>query len=226
MVTQGPYENDPETVVCGTQITVAIVSKLVRANDWRLSRSVDACAADGSRVGLTPGTGANVLLRAEARLARLKAQQAQKPAAGAGDSGPPPPGCGHRAAHFGKAGPGRHYTACKSSQRGSGSIKSPPPVDVITFHDSLQVPGRADDQRGMDVIVAEEFPYLADGRGQRVSCGSREHHLGGGAQALIHRSRIRTAVRAWSPAVLVILVTATWKVAGPGSQSRPSAGMQ
>ena len=32
--------------------------------------------------------------------------------------------------------------------------------DVITFHGSLQVPGRADDPRGMDMIVAEEVPYL------------------------------------------------------------------
>ena len=47
----------------------------------------------------------------------------------------------------------------------------------------------------MDMIVAEEVPYLTDGGGQRMSCGSREHHLGSGAQDLIHRSRIRTAVR-------------------------------
>jgi hypothetical protein len=176
-------------------------------------KTLNASVADDSRVGLALGTGANVLVGAESRPAGLKAQQAQKPAVGAGDSGPPPPGTGHRPAHFGQARPGRHYAARESSQRRSDSIKSPAPGDVITFHDRLQVPGRADDQRGMDVIVAEEFPYLTDGRGQRVSCGSGEHHLGSGAPALIHRSRIRTTVRAWSPAVLVILVTATWKVA-------------
>jgi hypothetical protein len=65
----------------------------------------------------------NVLVRAEARPAGLKAQQAQKPTVGADDSGPPP-GCDHRPAHFGKAGPGRHCAACKSSQRHSGSIKA------------------------------------------------------------------------------------------------------
>ena len=103
------------------------------------------CAVDESRVGLTQGTGANVLVRAESRPAGLKAQQAQKPTVGAGDSRPPPPGCGHRPVHFGQAGPGRHCAACELSQRRSGSIKSLAFGDVITFHDSLQVPGRADD---------------------------------------------------------------------------------
>src|SRR5271167_4446798 len=60
----------------------------------------------------------------------------------------------------------------------------------------------------MDMIVVEEVPYLTDGGGQRMSCGSREHHLGSGAQDPIHRSRIRTAVRIWSPAVPVILMAA------------------
>jgi hypothetical protein len=78
------------------------------------------------------------------------------------------PVCGHRPAYFGQAGPGRHCAARESSQRRSGSIKSPAPGDVITFHDSLQVPGRADDQRGMDMIVAEEVPYLTDGGRQRM----------------------------------------------------------
>ncbi len=146
--------------------------------------------------GLTLGTGANVLVRTESRPAGLKTQQAQKPTIGAGDSRPPSPGCGHRPADFGKAGPGRHCAACESSQRRSGTIESLALGDVITFHDRLQVPGRADDERGMDMIVAEEVPYLTDGGGQRMSCGSREHHLGSGAQDLIHRSRIRTAVRA------------------------------
>ena len=58
--------------------------------------------------------------------------------------------------------------------------------DVIAFHDRFQVPGRADDQRGMDMIVAEEVPYLTDGDGQRMSCGSREHRLASDAQDLIH----------------------------------------
>jgi hypothetical protein len=110
-----------------------------------LPRSVDACAADGSMVGLNQGTGANVLVRAKARPAGLKAQQAQKPTVGAGDSRPPTPGCGHCPAHFGQAGPGRHSAACKPSQRRSGNIKGLAPGDVVTFHDSLQVPGRADE---------------------------------------------------------------------------------
>ena len=46
----------------------------------------------------------------------------------------------------------------------------------------------------MDMIVAEEVPYLADGGGQRMPYGSREHRLGIGAHDLIHRPRIRTAV--------------------------------
>ena len=80
-----------------------------------------------------------------ARPAGLKAQQAQKPTVGAGDSRPPTPGCGHCPAHFGQAGPGRHSAACKPSQRRSGNIKGLAPGDVVTFHDSLQVPGRADE---------------------------------------------------------------------------------
>jgi hypothetical protein len=95
--------------------------------------------------GLTKGARANVLVRAESRPAGLKAQQAQKPAVGAGDSGPPPSGCGHRPADFGQAGPWQHCAARESSQRRSGSIKSLVLGDVITFHDSLQVPSRADD---------------------------------------------------------------------------------
>ena len=179
-----------------------------------LPGSVDACAADGSMVGLNQGTGANVLVRAKARPAGLKAQQAQKPTVDAGDSDTPPPGDGHRPVHFGQAGPGRHCAARESSQRRSGNIKSPAPGDVATLHDSLQVPGRADDERGMDMIVAEEVPYLTDGGGHRVSCGNREHHLGSGAQHLIHRSRIRTAVGTWSSAVPVILVTVTSRISG------------
>jgi len=96
-------------------------------------------------VGLTQGTGANVLVRAESCPAGLQAQQAQKPTVSGGDSRPPPPGCGHRPAHFGQAGPGRHCAACESSQRRSGSSKGLAPGDVITFHDRLQVTGRADD---------------------------------------------------------------------------------
>jgi hypothetical protein len=68
----------------------------------------------------------------------------------------------------------------------------------MTFHDSLQVTIRADDQCGMDMIVAEEVPDLTDSGGQRMSCGSREHHLGNGARNLIHGSRIKTSVRTCS----------------------------
>src|SRR6266851_1811129 len=66
----------------------------------------------------------------------------------------------------------------------SGSIKGLALGDVGTFHDSLQVPGRADDERGMDMIVAEEVPYLTAGGGPRMSCGSRVHRLGGGRKTL------------------------------------------
>ena len=170
-----------------------------RQANTRREGSVDACAADGGRFGLAPGTRANVLVRAESRPAGLQAQQAQKPAVSAGDSSPPPPGCGHRRAHFGQAGPWPYYAACESPQRRSGSIKVMAPGDVITFHDSFQVPGRADDQRGMNMIVAEEVPYLTDGGRQRMSYGNRQHHLGSDAQHPVHRSRIRTAVRIWSP---------------------------
>ena len=163
-----------------------------------IARSVDACAVDGGGVCLAQRAGADVLVGAESRSAGLEAQQAKKPAVGAGDSSPAPPGCDHRPVHFGKAGPGRHGAACESSQRRSDSIKSLAIGDVGTFHDCLQVPGRADDERGVDMIVAEEVPYLTDGGGQRMYCGNREHHLGNGAQGLIHRSRIRTAVCAWS----------------------------
>ena len=116
--------------------------KLVRANDWLIAPGlVGACGVGASSVSLTQGTVANVLVRAEARPAGLKAQQAQESAVGTGDSGPPPPGCGHRLAHVGQAGPGRHCAARESSQRHSGGIKSPAPGDVITFHDSFQVTG-------------------------------------------------------------------------------------
>ena len=154
---------------------------------------------DGSGVGLTQRAGADVLVGTESRPGGLQAQQAKKPTVGAGDGGPPPPGCGHRLAHVGQAGLGRHGAACESPQRRGGSIKSLAIGDVITFHDCLQVPGRADDERGVDMIVAEEVPYLADGGGQRMSHRSREHRLGNGAQDLIHRSRIRTAAAVSCP---------------------------
>jgi hypothetical protein len=136
--------------------------------------------------GLIPGAGTNVLVRAKSRPAGLKAQKAQKSAVGADDRGPPPPGRGHRPAHFGQAGPGRHGAARESSQRRRGSIKSLAPGDVVTFHDSFQVPGRADDQRGMDMIIAEEVPYLTDGGRQRMPYRGPEHRLGHGAQDPIH----------------------------------------
>jgi hypothetical protein len=103
------------------------------------------------------------VVRAESRPAGLEAQQAQKPAVGADDSGPPPPGSGHHPVDVGKAGPWWHGTAREPSQRRGCSIKSPAPGDVITLYDSREVPRRADDQRGMNVVVAEEVPYLTDG---------------------------------------------------------------
>ena len=156
------------------------------------ARLAVAVACD-SGVGLTQGTGANVLVRAESRPAGLEAQQAQKPTVVADDGGPPPPGRGHGPAHLSQAGAGRHRAARESSQRRSGRIRSLALAHVGTFHDRLQVTGRADDQRGMDVVVAEEVAYLTDGGRQRMSYRSREHRLGGGAHDLIHRSRIRTA---------------------------------
>jgi hypothetical protein len=150
----------------------------------------------------------NVLVRAESRPAGLQAQQAQKPAVVAGDSGPPSPGRDHRPMHFSQAGPGRHRTAFKPSQRRRGSIKTLTPSYVVTFHDSLQVPGRTDDQRGMHMIVTEEVPYLTDGGRQRMPCGSRDHRLGGGRHDLIHRSRIRSADRTGSPPLALCLASA------------------
>jgi hypothetical protein len=160
-----------------------------------LPRPVSGRTAYDSTVGLASGTGANVLFRAESRPARLQAQQAEKPAVGTDDRGPSSPGGDHRPVHFGQAGAGWHRTACEPSQRRHGSIRSRATSDVLTFHDSLQVPGRADDQRGMDMIVAEEVPNLINGGGRRMPCGSREHHIGSGACDLIHRSRIRIAGR-------------------------------
>ena len=149
----------------------------------------------GGRGGLPAGTGADVLVRAESRLAGLQAQQAEKSAVGTDDSGPPPPGRGHRLMRFGQAGAGRHRAAREASQRRGGDTGNLAAGDVVTFHDGFQVSGRADDQRGMDMIIAEEIPHLTHGGGQRMSYGSPEHRLGNGAQNLIHQSRIRTAVR-------------------------------
>ena len=166
-----------------------------------MPRSATTGAVHDGRAGLTQGTGANILVRTESRPAGLPAQQAQKPAVGTGDSGSPSPGRDHRPAHFSQAGPGRHRAAFKPSQRRSGSIRTLTPSDVVTFHNSLEVAGRTDDQRGMHMIVTEEVAYLTDGGAQRMPCGSRDHRLGGGRHDLIHRSRIRTPVRSWSPAV-------------------------
>ena len=127
--------------------------------------------------------GADVLVGAESGPAGLEAQQAEKPAVGAGDSDPPPPGCGHLPVYVGQAGLGRHGAARESSQRRGGSIKRLVTGDVGTLHDRFQVPGRADDERGMDMIVLEIIPYLADGGGQRMSHRNREHRLGSGAQS-------------------------------------------
>jgi hypothetical protein len=136
----------------------------------------------------------DVPIRAESRPAGLEAQQAQKPTVGTGDSGPPPPGRGHRLMHFGQAGAWRHRTAREPAQRRGGSIRGLAVGDVITLHDGFQETGRADDQRGMDMIVAEEIPYLTDGGGCRMPDGSREHHLASRAHDLIHRSRISRPV--------------------------------
>jgi hypothetical protein len=76
-------------------------------------------------------------------------------------------------AHFGQAGSGRHGAAREPLQWRGGSIKSLAIGDVITFHDRLEVPGRADDERGVDMIVAEEVPYLTDSGGQRMSYRGR-----------------------------------------------------
>ena len=62
--------------------------------------------------------------------------------------------------------------------------------DVVTFHDTPQVPGRADDERGMHMIIAEELLYLPDGSRQRMPGRDREHRIADGAHDLIHRLRI------------------------------------
>jgi hypothetical protein len=62
--------------------------------------------------------------------------------------------------------------------------------DVVTFHDTRQVPGRADDERGMHMIIAEELLYLPDGSRQRMPGRDREHRIADGAHDLIHRLRI------------------------------------
>jgi hypothetical protein len=149
-------------------------------------------------VSLIQGASTYIQVRAEARLAGLEAQQAEKVAAGAGDSGPSSSGRRHRPAHLGQAGLGRHRAAREPPQRRSGRIGSLAPGDVIAFHDSFELPGRADDQRGMDMTVAEEVPYLTDGGRPGMAHGSGEHHLARGTPHLIHGFRIKTAARARS----------------------------
>ena len=115
-----------------------------------MPRSVSGHAVDGSSVGLIQCPGADVLVGAESRPAGLEAQQAQKPAVGAGDSGPPTPRRDHRLAHFGQAGPGRHGAARESPQRRGRSIKSLKHTTAIfrqvnketphVHHDSLEFP--------------------------------------------------------------------------------------
>lgn len=103
------------------------------------------------------------MVRAESRSAGFEAEQAKQPTVGAGDSGPPLSACGHRPAHSGQAGVARHCAAREPAHWCDRSIKSLAPGDVITFHDSLQVTSRADDQCGMDMVVAEEIPGLDSG---------------------------------------------------------------
>jgi hypothetical protein len=61
-------------------------------------------------------------------------------------------------------------------------------TDVVTFYDSRQVPGRADDERGMDMIITEEAPHLPDSGSERMLYGHREHRIGDGTHGLVHRS--------------------------------------
>jgi hypothetical protein len=139
---------------------------------------------------LRAGPGVNVLVRAKSGPAGLKTQQAQQPAVNAGDCGSPLPGLVQRPPCFSEAGPCRYRAARESSQWCSRSIRSLAISDVATFHNSRQVPGRADDERGMDMIIAEELPYLPDAGSQRMSGGDGQHRIGDGAHDLIHRFRI------------------------------------
>jgi AcrR family transcriptional regulator len=139
---------------------------------------------------------AHVLVRAESRPAGLQAQQAKQPPVGTDDRGSPLTGSDHRPVHFGQAGPARHSAPFEPPQRRGGRVKSPAPGEVATLHDRLQVPALADDQRGMDMIVAEEVAYLSDGGRRRMPHRNREHRLSNGAHDPIHRSSIRTAIRA------------------------------
>src|SRR5581483_3430124 len=90
-------------------------------------------------VGLVEGPGPDVFAGAEAGLARLQAQQAQEPAVGAGDGGPPLPRAGHGLVDAGQAGPRRYRTAGEPPQRRRDGIGSLAVGEVVAFNDGLQV---------------------------------------------------------------------------------------
>jgi hypothetical protein len=92
--------------------------------------------------------------------------------------------------HLSEAGSGRNGAAREPSQRRSGGVRSLVISDVATFHDSDQVPLRADDERSVNMVIVEEVSYLPDGGGQRMSRGDREHRIGRGGQTLSHLPRV------------------------------------
>ena len=100
-----------------------------------------------------------------------------------------------------------------AAQRGTGLIEALPLGDVVTFHHRHQVPGRADDERGIDMAVVEEVAYLPDSGGQRMPRGGCEHRIGNRTQDLIHRFRL---VRCLQPRPGRLLTTAA---ASPASTS-------
>jgi hypothetical protein len=93
--------------------------------------------------------------------------------------------------HVAKAGSRRHCAPGEPAERCSGSVKGLAPCDVVAFHDGLEVSGRVHDQRSVDVTVAEEVPYLADGGGRGMSFLDREHRLGNDARDVVHQLRIK-----------------------------------
>ena len=132
------------------------------------------------------GASADVIFRTESGPAGLEAQQAEQPAVVADDRGPPAAGGGHRLVRLSQTGPGRHGTTSEPSQRYGGGFGSLVPRKIIALHHGGQPAGRADDQRGVDMIITEEITDLADGGAQRMPERRGEHGLGNGARHFIH----------------------------------------
>jgi hypothetical protein len=135
--------------------------------------------------------GPNVVFGAESRPAGFQAQQAKQSPVRADDRRPPPPGRVHGPLYLDEAGVLGHGAARESSQRRRGGLGDLALGDVAPLHHGSQVSRRPDDQRGMDMIVIEKVPDLADSGAQRMPHRGREHCLGQGAHGLIHGPQIR-----------------------------------